>query len=497
MKAVTCQRMHDIEQHAFDQGVVAAHLMEQAGCGIAEEILKRYPDARAAIAYIGSGNNGGDALVALRELMHWGIEGFVRMAHQAEELNPLPQQHLSTVIEQGAIVLSDTDALPAPSQLLCLDGLLGIGAKGAIRSPLDRLAEEMNALNQRGATTIAMDTPSGLDADTGEVLASTVKAQLTCSVALPKVGILAESAINHVGAISHTPLPDLQTDTAENGLHLITSHTFPKQPRDFDFHKGQAGRVGIIAGSMGMLGAAVLTATGALRAGAGLVTIYCPERIVEALSIKAPAEVMVSGVGPGTSLDHFSALDALAIGPGLGSSPDSSAAVLENLLRKLIAEFDRPLVIDADGLNFVAREGLLPKLTANTIITPHPGEMERLVPGSKSRSRLETVQLFSKHSAATLLLKGARTLISAQDSPNIYINSTGTPGMATAGQGDLLTGVISGLLAQGYPNTTSTCMATWICGRASEIATVHQAPEALITTDTATYLGQAMMEWAV
>ncbi len=499
MDAVTQSAMQQLEQHAFAQGVEASELMEQAGYGIAVEIRKRFPITGLSVAYIGSGNNGGDALVALKHLHRWGWKIHVRTEHSIEQLNELPQLHLTALGEDALIAAAICEkrikaSLPIEPVIL-LDGLLGIGASGALRSPLVDLATEMNLYRSLGAKAIAMDLPSGIHANTGEVFPHAVIADHTCSVALPKVGILSETAINHVGSISHTSLSALNSPTT-TGHQLITPQSYPKHHRPFDLHKGMAGRVGVIAGSEGMLGAAVITATGALRAGAGLVTIFCHEDIAPHLSIKAPAEVMVCVVDNTTPMSTFENFDALAIGPGLGSTPQSSAGQLESLLTEIITHPPCPIVIDADGLNFVARHKLLKSLPRECVITPHPGEMARLYPDAPKLTREGVLNAVSDICFAVILFKGSRTLIKQGHSP-IYVNGTGCAGMATAGQGDLLTGVISGLMAQSYTPLHAASMAAWLCGRASEIATSDTYQESLITSDTASHIGYALKEWNI
>ena len=498
MKGVTGKQMQAIEEAAFARGVSAAGLMVEAGSAIARSITGSFPTTGLAIAFLGKGNNGGDALVALKKLRAVGWKLAVRLEHPIEELSPLAKEHLCDLGQEYLYSSKSLDELVHSSShpIILLDGLVGIGAKGPLRQPLAELAEEMKRLQGIGAIVYAMDIPSGVDTDTGEVYPCAVIADVTCSVALPKIGILQSSAVNHVGGIDHLPLRELQTDE-NSDVELITPSSWDKRYRNFDFHKGMAGRVGILAGSPGMLGAACIAARGALLAGAGLVTIFCPESIFEAMSIKAPDEVMVSLISNSTETKSFENLHALVIGPGLGSpqNAQSTSAELTPLILKLFNSTRLPVLIDADGLNLLATTDLLGSLSEDTILTPHPGEMLRLYPQAKDESsREETIENFCKESPATILFKGARTLIKKQGSP-CYVNGRGHAGMATAGQGDLLSGVIGALRAQGYNSLHASCMGAWICGRASELASIGSAKESLTTSQTASYIPRALQKW--
>ena len=261
-------------------------------------------------------------------------------------------------------------------------------------------------------------------------------------------------------------------------------------PRSFDLHKGGAGRVGIVAGSRGMWGASLLCAAGALRGGAGLVTLYVREEDYPlVLAAGPPAELMVKPVG---SLRDVLAesLDALAVGPGLGMVSGEGREVLRDLLR----EFAGPIVVDADALNFLAREGTGDLLRERMLVTPHPGEMERLFPevAGAGLGRAEIARRFVERHRCTLLYKGARTIVTAPGEVLSY-NSTGTPGMASGGQGDVLSGLLAALLARGLAPLEAARAGAWLAGRSSELALAREvhAEESLLAGDTARFLGAA------
>ncbi|GEP41146.1 NAD(P)H-hydrate dehydratase [Brevifollis gellanilyticus] len=486
---VTCRQMQDIEARAFERGVSAADLMEKAGCGIAREVWRLFPQPGTLILYLGSGNNGGDALVAGRELQKLGWQIQVRLSGPLEKLKPLPRGHFDALTD-FAVSASPIDVADLPRPVVQLDGLLGIGAVGEMRPDIRALAAEMNALRlEQHAHTVAMDIPSGLNGDTGEPSVDCVIADLTVTVAHGKSGLIADAAVSHVGRLALVPLAELTVED-DGGPQLLTpellSGFLPR--RRFDFHKGQAGRVGIIAGSRGFIGAAVLACGGALRAGAGLVTLLVKEEVYELLAAKVPPEIMVKVVK-----DYRDVLDmrfdALAIGPGLGFES-------EDEILNVIQYASMPAVVDADAITMVARTPVSVFLTSTPprLLTPHPGEMARLVGDGSSHPRLTQAESWAQaFPGNTLLLKGARTVIATESSPTFF-NTTGHPGMATGGMGDVLTGVCAALAGQGIPLHQAAGIGAWACGRAAEIAALSQAQLSVLPTDVIAHLGAAFGE---
>jgi NAD(P)H-hydrate epimerase len=377
--------------------------------------------------------------------------------------------------------------------LVLLDGLLGIGASGALRDPLAALAAEMNRLRDaRAAFTVAMDLPSGINADTGECHPGAVRADLTLTVGLVKAGLLHSGAVSHVGRLGLIELEELRRPAATGGLELICPQALPGLlgPRAFDFHKGMAGRLGVMAGSAGMEGAAALAATGAVRGGAGLVTLFFGGGSAALLARGLPPEVMVRVTRDAREvLAHKP--DALALGPGLVTDDAQAEALFE-----LLGEARVPVVLDAEALNAIARHGRHDLLRENCVITPHPGEMRRLFPAAADLGREETLREFTRIHPCVLLLKGARTLV-GQRGAAVWHNATGTPGMACGGQGDLLTGVIGALLAQGVSAFDAARLGAWLCGRAAERAEEigGQSEQTLTPSATAAWLGAAFADW--
>ena len=478
---VTCQQMQEIEQCAFDRGISAADLMEQAGCGIAREVQRFYPKPGTLILYLGSGNNAGDALVAARELQKKGWQVLARLSGPVESMKPLPHTHLNDLND-----LRILDAAPAtyelPRPLVLLDGLLGIGAVGEMRPAIRALAAEMNALRRlHHAFTVAMDIPSGLNGDTGMSSPDCVQADLTVTVAFAKIGLVADTATSFVSRLALVPLMDLRAAEAATTAQILTPELLRGwlSRREFEFHKGQAGRVGIIAGSRGLLGAAVFACGGALRAGAGLVTLLVKEDVYPLLATRVPPEVMVKIVKDYREILEMR-FDALAIGPGLGFEHETE--VLD-----VIRESKAPTVIDADAITMIAKNDF--ESAGPRLLTPHPGEMLRLKPEQATRHDWAAKWAHS-HPGHTLLLKGARTVIATAGEPTLY-NTTGHPGMATGGMGDVLTGVCAALAGQGMPLHHAAGLGAWACGRAAEIAALEMAQLSVLPSDVIEQLGAA------
>ena len=477
--------MQQLEAAAFARGVQAYDLMEEAGKGIAEVIRQFFPDAGLAILYLGKGNNAGDALVAARELEKHGWQIAARLCCEPDQLKPLPLQHWETLNPARWSNATAAQAFRGP--VVLLDGLLGIGGTGDLRGVMRELAAEMNQLRrERYAVTVAMDLPSGLDGDSGIPCQDAVVADITATVAQVKTGLLADPATHHVGRLALVPLAELGTGDDS----IITAGTLRSKlrRRPFDMHKGQAGRVALVAGSRGYLGAAVLTALGALRGGAGLIILLAHERDYELLAAKMPPEIMVKPVHD--YADAMQGHDVIAVGPGLGSSHDREVL---NIVRHAA----QPVVVDADALNTLARHGCM-DFAGSRLLTPHPGEMSRLIADHASWPALDRralAEAFTDAYPVTLLLKGSRTVIATEGAPTRF-NTTGSPGMAGGGMGDVLTGLCAALIAQGHSLHDAACAGSWLIGRAAEnaLACGGRSEEALSACDVADHLGLAFTD---
>lgn len=455
---VTCQQMQEAEEKLFSSGLDAEPLMDKAGLGCAAAIDSIFRErAGEAILFCGPGNNGGDALVVGTHLRKWGWRVQAEFTHPIDQISPLARRKFDEFQD-----IPDGTGRGGP--LLLVDGLLGIGSRGKLRGAVAEAAGRLNAIRlARGGISCAIDIPTGIDGDNGEPYEGAVVADHTLTICVPKRGLVMEKAINHVGRIHLVPLPEIPVKEGDTSLELLhPGNLFSRLPRrPFDTHKGDAGRVSIVAGSRGLTGAAVLTSLGALHSGAGLVTVFVPPSIYSIVASRAPLDVMVR---PYTRIEEIESLpaDVFAIGPGLGEVPDPA-------LLNFAATHAAPMVLDADMLNWMARR---PELLDNLppgqrVLTPHPGEIRRLAP-ELDLDRIETTRLLARKWNVTLLHKGARTVITTDGQPT-GINSTGTPFMASGGMGDVLTGVIAGLFAQGVPFHAASCLGSWCLGRAAEL----------------------------
>lgn len=493
MPAVTVAEMRAAECAAIANGWTEESLLDLAGRRLGHAIGGFFPISGTAVGYLGKGHNAGDAIVALGVLRdHYDWKIAVRNAFPLEECAPLTRQkwlELGLDFPPTAMPVSTDEKQP----MLLLDGLLGIGAVGALREPLSALSLEMEWLRQNcGARIAAVDLPSGVNADDGTASPGAVVADITFMIGNAKHGLLCSHAANFTGALALVPVEPI-TAVGSGRMELISPQTmgFAKSRRTFDFHKGMAGRVGIVAGSSCYSGAAVLAATGALRGGAGLVTLYVPHEALAVIAAKCPPEVIVRGISSADEL-RTAAVDAWVVGCGIGELDQADAQSLLDL----IAGFSCPAVIDADALNVIAKSGRASILNHQHLLTPHPGEFQRLAPHLSGLSREAAARAFTDEFPGTLLLKGCHTLI-ARAGQSLWSNSTGNPGMATGGQGDLLAGVIGARLAHGDEPDQAAALAAWLCGRAAEISLESAciSEESLLPSDVACRLGAAFHDW--
>ncbi len=377
--------------------------------------------------------------------------------------------------------------------MILLDGLLGIGAKGLLRKEISALCAEMNYLRDRcGAVrTVAIDLPTGVDPDTGMPQENAVEADFTMCIGAVKQGLLDDDATLHAGRLACIDLPGLHVQ-ALPATELITSSRLTKflSARPYTDYKNKRGHIGVIAGSEGMLGAARLCCEAALRAGAGLVTLHVHRNVYPLIAPSMPPEVMVKPVDSyaDVSIRTFS---AFLIGPGIGSVSEEDAEAI-----RLILETGTPTVLDADGLNLAA--AMQWSLGEHILATPHHGEIRRLLPDADNCAiRADIADCFLAEHEAALIYKGARTIVTQQGKPLFY-NITGGPGMATAGQGDVLAGVCGGFMAQGESLLVSAVLGTYLCGRASEIAISagDSTQQTLTAGDTLRHLPAAILSTA-
>jgi ADP-dependent NAD(P)H-hydrate dehydratase / NAD(P)H-hydrate epimerase len=520
---LTSAQMRAAEEAAFARGVEVEALMDKAGAGVARAVNRFFQKPGKCIVFAGKGHNAGDALVAADCLRRGGWKIEVRLAFQEADCSGLMRKKLEslrrrppeilgatpsrggtdlgvTLVELWAEVVDQLSAaqevvaadayLGTGAPLIILDGLLGLGAKPPLRDPIRAACRSINHFRaNKGAYVFAVDLPTGLDGDSGKTDRDCVVADFTVTIGFAKPGLLADDALNFVGRLEVVQLDDLRPPEKKAKEIVAALPAFREllPRRKFSTYKNECGRIGVVAGSRGFIGAALMTSQGALRAGAGLVEVFVPEEIYEIVAGAAPMESMVKPLKSYRDLLKEKA-DVWAVGPGLGKS--RAAEILE-----LIEKAKQPMVIDADGLNILAEKtARLRHCKGERLLTPHPGEMKRLSPDEKE-TRAKTATKFCHRFPITLLLKGSRTIVAERDRPLSY-NTTGNPGMATGGMGDVLTGVCAGLAGQGLSLYDAARLGAWLCGRAAEIAIFDgsQSEQSLLPRDVLDHLGAALNE---
>ena len=511
MNIATREEMRRLDKLALDKlGLSGLVLMENAGRAVADGVKAVLGCVRGRRVFVlaGKGNNGGDGLVAARHLENDGAQVRVFLFATPDQLTNDAKVNYGVLTAAGGevvVVREERDwqrvkmALPFADCLV--DALVGTGFAGALNGAIARAA---NLLNEAQRPVVAVDIPSGVDANTGLVAGVAVQAQRTVTLALPKPGVLLQPGASYAGELAVADIGIPARLTAELALrrHVVevdwVREVLPKR-RATD-HKGDAGRALIVAGSRGLTGAAVLSATAAARAGAGLVTAAVP-RALELLVAGKLTEVMTLGLpdqdeGAGLTEAALPVLAAkaaqsevVAVGPGLGRQAGTQAVV-----RQLLQQATCPLVLDADALFAIANEPhLLGKAAAVPVITPHPGEMARfwgMKAAEINENRLTVAQQAAEEWGAIVVLKGAPTVIAYLDG-EVFINPTGGPELASGGTGDVLTGVIAALIAQGLTSHQAAVAGVYVHGLAGRIL-ARQGELGVLAGDVAACLPAAL-----
>jgi hydroxyethylthiazole kinase-like uncharacterized protein yjeF len=499
MKIVTSQQMRNIDQRAIKEfGIPGSVLMENAAAAIMAE-MERFFDGLAGVRVgivCGKGNNGGDGLAVARRLSIRGVA--VRVALLA------PFNALGGEAKVNLNILRKTDVQIAPNATtrslsdilawsdILVDAVLGVGLSSPLKGAFAQTVEMINA---SGKPVVAVDIPTGINADTGEIMGMAIKADLTVTMALLKRGLVLLPGAEYAGAVRVVDI-GIPHEVVDREKILISrldrgSAWGVFGPREAGAHKGNFGHLMIVSGSPGKAGAAIMSARSALRTGVGLVSVATPNnlvpiiqsQIVEAMCVPS-AESIEGTLGAGSEVELLKAavgMSACAIGPGL-STHHETVQVVKNLIQRMTI----PLVIDADGLNALAGSiDILKRAKAPIILTPHPGEMGRLLGISSAdvqKNRIGIASGFSEKYKVILVLKGAGTVIACPDG-RLFINSTGNPGMATGGTGDALTGMIGSLLAQGYPAAQAACLGVYLHGLAGDLAAQEKGEMGMIAGD--------------
>ncbi len=508
MLAATAAQSRSIDRRAIEEiGIPSVVLMENAGLAVVAVVTRRLGDLRGRTLTLlcGKGNNGGDGFVIARHLHHRGarvlpflavpladLSGDARLQAQIAANIGLPVREVTTA--------GDVRAALAESDLV-VDALLGTGTRGEVAGLLGEL---IDALNACGRPVVAVDVPSGLDVDGGHACGRCVRAAETVTFGVLKRGLVLYPGAEYAGAVSVAGISIPPEAVSAEGIAV----TFVEAPeaaallprRDAWAHKGSAGNVLVVGGSAGMTGAAAMASLSALRAGGGLVRLAVPQSLNDILEAKV-TEVMTVPVAetPERSFAPAGLEDVLplaeqstcaALGPGLGRHPDTVRGFQELLPRLSI-----PMVIDADGLNALAeRPEVFGGLQAPAVITPHPGEMSRLLGRSTTEvqaARIECAQEAARRFGVVAVLKGARTVVAAPEG-SVFINSTGNPGMASAGMGDVLTGAIAGLIAQGLRPLDAAILGVFVHGLAGDLAAAERGATGILATDVQERLPAAL-----
>ena len=500
--------MGQIDRYTIEEvGIAGVVLMEQAGRRVIEETLADYPDLERAVILAGKGNNGGDGFVIARLLAQRGVEVKTYLVGKKETITGDAEANLKILERLGQQVqelktaqeIKNLKSNLSAAEVI-VDALLGTGIKGQLRGLFPNL---IDLINEVQTEVISVDIPSGVEADTGVVREMAVKAQKTVTFGLPKLGLLLYPGTKFVGKLEvvEIGIPKEAIEKQKVKTNLITAELATEllPLRDANSHKGDYGKLLLVSGSVGMTGAAVLVARASLKMGAGLVTVGVPEslnnilenKLIEAMTY--PLGETVDGTFDISALDQIKELlssrDVLAIGPGIRTKVEAAKVV-----NRLLIEVDKPIVIDADGLNNLDDLSILEERSSPTVLTPHPGEMSRLIGKSIEEieaNRLEVAREFAAKYGVVLVLKGSRTLI-ATPQGQIYLNCSGNSGLATGGSGDVLTGLITSLIGQDLAPPEASILAVYLHGLAAELGSEELTEYSLLPSDVIDYLPQAI-----
>lgn len=453
-----------VDRRAIDEvGVPQPVLMENAGRSAAAVVERLYPRGEV-VAVVGSGHNGGDGLVCLRTLAAWGrTVRAVVVADREREESVLHGWALERIADGEP---SEVDRVLAGAGVV-VDGILGTGLHGA---PRERQAAAIRRVNAAGRPVVALDIPSGVDADGGSVPGEAVRAEVTVAFGWPKLGSLLHPGRVHVGRLLAFEIGFPPVDDAEASALLVTpgwaSARLPRRPPDT--HKNAVGSLLLVAGSRGMAGAAILAGRAALRAGVGLLRIASVEANRSAIQAAMPEAVFVDAGDPAALEAALEASSAVAVGPGLGTGKGA-----EDSLTRVLDGPSRPLLLDADALNLLARRRPVSVADAvqgrSAVLTPHPGEMERISGVDRDRiqaDRVGVARRWAGEVGAVLLLKGMPSLVAAPGAP-LLVDGVGTSDLATAGMGDVLSGTVGAFLAQGCDPRAAAGLGLHLSGRAA------------------------------
>ncbi|MEM2947730.1 MAG: NAD(P)H-hydrate dehydratase, partial [Candidatus Bathyarchaeia archaeon] len=466
---ITSREMRALELNAEYFGVSQLQLMENAGRNIAEEIARRFtPDKRVAI-FCGLGGNGGDGFVAARHLSAMGFKVTVILAGRAKEIShkaALENWKALQFLKESVTIheVSDSALTPNVEADVVVDALLGTGTKGRLKPPIQQLVEKINMLN---AFKVAVDVPTGIDSDTGEVLGTAVKANLTITFYKAKLGL--EKAKDYVGEllVKDIGLPkELENYAGPGDVSLVV------KPRPPESHKGDFGRILVVGGSETFSGAPALVALAALRTGVDLAYVAAPHKTAHDISAMSPDLITIKLNGEHLNMGnipvlktHVEKVDTVVVGPGLGLHAETRTAV--KALIEVVEETGKPLLLDADGLKAFAE--FKRRLKVPAVLTPHAGEYAILIgkgPPENLREKTLEIQKTAAELGVVLLLKSAVDIIA--DGKRFKLNFTGNPGMTVGGTGDVLSGIVGAFLAQGADPFEAAVAGAFVNGAAGD-----------------------------
>ena len=502
MYVVTAQQMKDMDRLTIESfGIPGLVLMENAARGATDALFRHFPNVRSLKVGIaaGHGNNGGDGFVIARYLAGANVPVDVYLLSKRKKVKGDAAANLKLLDRMKVPVHEVTDVTRFESYQdkmkscnLWIDAMLGTGLTSDVRGLFKQMITQLNAAQ---TPVLAVDIPSGLDSDTGKPRGCCVQATVTVTFGLPKIGHVVLPGSEFVGKLEviDIGIPSSVVDDVGPNHYLLTQEmiTGAFQARDAQSHKGTTGHLLVIGGSPGKTGAAMMTSQAAMRVGTGLVTLGIPKslnvavesQLIEVMTLPLPENRdQTLGLSAYEKiLRQMENKDGVAIGPGMGGDKST-----QDLVRRLIRTSPVPVVVDADGLNaLVGNLSFLKKLKVPVVLTPHPGEMARLVGKTVSEvqeNRIDEARSFAGTHGVHLVLKGAKTVIAHPDGA-VFVNPTGNPGMASGGMGDVLTGIISGLIVQGLSVSEAVNAGVYLHGRAADALARSMGPMGFLASD--------------
>ena len=508
MKVVTAYEMKEIDRHTIEEiGIPSMVLMERAGLSVVRRIKDRFSIEHPVTVVAGGGNNGGDGLVIARELLRAGYGVKTFLLSPEDKLSPDCRAQIDILKKLNIKV--NINKSPTAKDLkdsVVVDAIIGTGLNRTLR---ENLIDIVKLINSNAMYVFSVDIPTGISSDNAQIMGDAVMADETVTFGLPKIGHLLPPGAEYTGIlhVEDIGFPPHLTDSDSLTLELVEEALVQDliTERASDTHKGDYGHVLVVGGSVGKTGASLMTARAALRSGAGLVTIALPEPAAEVLMGSVLEEMMLplpsnlDGTIAENALDKIldfvhARADVLAIGPGLGRNLETW-----KMVRELVRVSPVPMVVDADGLNALSEigydgiKGLLGRMRSPVVLTPHIGEIVRLTGIKKDEllsNRLGVSAQFSVDTGAVLVLKGAPTLVSTPEGRQ-FINSTGNPGMATAGSGDVLTGIVASLIGQSLRPEEAAIAGVYIHGLSGDIASERLTEYSMTAGDLIRFLPEA------